>query len=358
MINATLSLWFRVVITVKSREDVAIILSSTGLKDYLSRTDGLDIPLDIEIQYHDRTGDFTISPGGVPDFFRKSLVRSVNRWQEQLNCILALLADMQPHTGDVETSSRIDRWRSLLSEADETLNDWMDPRPIVGSWLQNQSYSAPRLTNLILRDIPNYYQPHEYFAPNLKCLSLEGMCTVLEYHAINTPGLRSLSLQSNDVTIPWEEMSGICAVEELSVEEPKDDVTYLEETISLDFPNLKRLEIRGAVCPSLLLQLTDQFRKSSRRLAVVHLVDYDFGFDLGKFPDISILTNAHKIIFEIQSDSNADYNEPPDISVSLSDMRKFLGICATDTEVVAVGEDSERILALAREDISYAWMLS
>lgn len=372
LIHATPSLWFRVVINVITGKSIPLILSSVGFRKYLAHTDGNGtepkFPLDIEVRCR-------VPSAEEHNFICKKKVYYGRRWcfrsdcgfirerREQLDALFATLADAkvaktEPHNhtsihnigSKSMRGSRIDRWQSLIFESDGSFEDYTGSYE---SWMKNPAHCAPRLLYLTIRGIPPWYAPHEGFAPNLIDLTLENIPTYWKYEAINVPSLKSLSLQQPTRHIVWFKLSGICYAEELCIAEGGSGL--IPATISVKFPNLKRLKMYTTVTYRLLSSISDDFEQSARRLEQVHLVNGDLWKSGDYFRRVPILTKARKIILETRP---ADPGEPVHHRPPLAYVKKFLALCAPDTEIVAVDENSAKVLSIVHEEIKSAGMIN
>lgn len=368
LIHTTPSLWFRIVINVRTGKTIPLILSSMGFRDYLARTDGQDVdtPLDIEILCHapSRQEHYSMCNTEVLSWTWcfQATCGFVEQRREQLDALFACLAGTQGTKKELKPKKyaqkkkvapasklRIKRWRSLVLESDGLFE--MYDGSSSESWINNPVHCAPQLLYLNIRGVPAWYEPHEGFAPNLINLTLGNMPRSWKYGAITVPSLKHLSLQQSSKQILWYGMSGICPAEELSIME---GAAFSTMSIEVNFPNLKRLKIHTAITYSLLSHINEHFERFDRRLELVHLVNGDLWKLRTYFHKLPILTNAQKVIFETRSTRTPKADQSAPQRPPLLYIKKFLELSAPDTEIVAFGENSAEILAIAREEILQA----
>lgn len=357
LIHATPILWFRIVIDVCPRKSIPSILSSTGFRQYLARTNGQEMdaefPLDIEIRCHAPSKKEHSSMCGINTYGGlwcfQSTCGFVRERRKQLDALLDSLANVlvtkaesyaqvSAHNtgpGSIRRST-INRWRSLVLESYGSFEMHSD----LGceSWMNNPLNCASRLLHLTIRGVPSYYEPHKGFAPNLVTLTLADMPGAWKYVTVTIPSLKFLSISQPNGRIPG---SGICPVEELSIAEDWEGGPKL----NIKFPNLKRLKIYTTLTNNLLFYMSRRFDESDRRLELVHLVNrHQYKF-WNPFFNTTILTNAQKIIFEtwITNPNESAWNQP-----TLLDVKEFLELCAPDTEIVVIDNNSAKSWTVSR----------
>lgn len=373
--HATPVLWSRVSISTTSNAHMALIVSSRGFQQYLSRTDGPDIniPLDIELRCgsHDTDEHETIcGPRELKEPDRclwRSCPFSEQR-KELVDAILTLLAgpESSPSTSNLQAITpvyssgtseipsqppklRIQRWRSFLfewggptQESLHTQNEY---------WTKNSFICAPLLTYITLRNVPARYEPSDVFAPNLQYLALRDfeMTFGKPFRLINSPNLKVLSLKSDGLLL-WDRLSGTCNVEELSIIE---STTEVFSPVRIILPRLRKLTISPKFCFSFAWAITQQFQDAGRRLEELHLKNYTSTW-INSAANTALFTDSRKVMIEYSPEERqilaAGGGPGREVDIRRC-LKRFIVTCASDTEVVGIDEVHEKALAEARQGI-------